>query len=186
MQKLPNILTIIRILLIPIIVLLMVNATKSSYILAFILYTIACITDWFDGFLARKYNLTSSLGALLDTIADKLLVITMLLALVGVGLIKGWGVLAVGIIILREVIMPALRQFLSDYQIDIPASMIGKVKTTVQMIALGVILIAPYLHSAFSTLGLILLWLAAILTLWSATDYFYQGLRQFFAISKKS
>lgn len=191
MQKLPNILTIIRIILIVPIVILMIIPSWSAHIVAFIFYTIACVTDWFDGYIARKYKVTSPLGALLDNIADKLLVVALLLTLSGTGYIRGFHYFAVAIIILREVIIPALRQFLGDYNIDVPASMIGKVKTTVQMIALGLIMLTSNdPATAFSwnlaSLGIPLLWVAAILTLWSAADYFYRGLGQFFKLQKHS
>lgn len=186
MHKIPNILSALRILLIPILIGLIIISSRSNDAvlwLAFAIYVIASLTDWFDGFLARKYNFTTAFGALLDEIADKLFVISMVMTLIAVNYIEGWHILAVGIIIGREVAMPAFRQFLSGYHIKIGASIWGKLKTTVQMIALGLILLTPYSQN-LHLYGIILLWVATALTVFSAADYVFGGIREYKKISK--
>ncbi len=188
MHKLPNILSAFRIISVPILILLLIlTKLKFSPLIlwsSFGVYTLACLTDFLDGYIARKYNFVSPAGALLDEIADKLFVVSVMVTLMGIAYITGWGVLAVGIIIIREVVMPAFRQFLGHYNIKVPASFWGKLKTTVQMIALGLIILTPY-SAAVARAGFILLWVAAALTVFSAADYFYKGLAEYSNITKK-
>ncbi len=182
MHKLPNILSAFRIILIPILILLLFYTKLDfrAWILwsGFTVYTIGCVTDWLDGFLARKYNFSTPLGALLDEIADKLFVVSIIITLVGLSYITGWAILAIGIIILREVVMPAFRQFLGNYDIKIGASFWGKLKTTVQMISLGLIILSPY-SQKLGFIGILLLWIATALTVFSAADYFYKGIKEY-------
>ncbi len=186
MHKVPNILSSLRIVAIPLLVFFIILSSQPhdfALRIAFSLYVFAALTDWFDGFLARKYNYTSDFGSLLDGIADKLFVVSVILALVAVGYIEGWHFLAISLIILRELIMPAFRQFLGDYGIKIHASPLGRLKATIQMLALGLIILTPYGEN-FSFYGLILLWIATILTLFSAFDYFHKGFKEYNKISK--
>lgn len=173
-QKLPNILSIARILLTPLVVVfLMLNL----FTLAFSLYVVICISDNLDGYIARKYDCVTSMGALLDTIADKILIIVIIFGLIAMQLLSEWLLLGAVLMILREVILTAFRQFLTDHHISVSTSFFGKIKATVQMIALGLLMLVKavpqielFAHGIF--------WLAVILTLLSGYDYIYKGFKQ--------
>lgn len=174
-RKVPNILSIARIILTPFVVVFLL---LDLYILALSLYTLVCISDNIDGYIARKFDCTTSLGALLDTIADKILIIVIIFGLIADNLLSGWLLLGATLMILREVVLTAFRQFLTDHQISVSTSFFGKVKATVQMIALGLLMavklvpnIAPFAYGIF--------WLAVILTLFSGFDYINKGLKKY-------
>jgi cardiolipin synthase (CMP-forming) len=174
---LPNVLTYGRIVAVPaIVVCLFAFGTDEARWLALAIYTIACITDWFDGYLARIWEQQSLLGRMLDPIADKLLVGTVLLMFTADGTVSGGHVFAAVIILCREILVSGLREFLANLnQSDkIKVSQLAKWKTALQMVALGVLLagqagekLIPGLHA----IGLGLLWLAALLTLFTGYDY---------------
>lgn len=174
---LPNILTYGRIAAVPaIVVCLFTIGTDQARWLALAIYTLACVTDWFDGYLARIWEQQSLLGRMLDPIADKLLVGTVLLMFTADGTISGGHVFAAVIILCREILVSGLREFLADLnQSDkIKVSQLAKWKTTLQMIALGVLLAGQpgerYVPG-LQAIGLGLLWLAALLTLITGYDY---------------
>ncbi|NVK19564.1 MAG: CDP-diacylglycerol--glycerol-3-phosphate 3-phosphatidyltransferase [Methylocystaceae bacterium] len=177
----PNILTASRILIIPILVgLYMVGAPEGNW-MSFSLYVYACITDFFDGWLARKMDLQSALGKFMDPIADKLLIATLIVMLIGFGPIEGIHVLAAGVILVRELLVSGLREFLAETKISVPVTLLAKWKTTIQMLALGFLIVGdagPYLWVAETvTVGYVGLWIAALLTLLTGYDYLRTGLK---------
>ena len=190
LTRLPNVLTFSRVLAIPIVVyfVLFVDDPQGSW-LAFSAYTYACITDFFDGYLARAWHQQSAFGRFLDPIADKLLVSAVLLVLVGVDRISGVTVLPAAVILCREILVSGLREFLAEVQVGAPVSTLAKWKTTIQMLALGFLLVGPN-GPTFGTLntsevGIYGLWGAALLTLFTGLDYLIVGLRQIRAADAK-
>ncbi len=169
----PNILTLMRIVLIPLVVAIFYFPYEYSSELSAILFAVAAVTDWFDGYLARKLNQSSSFGAFLDPVADKLMVAAILVLLVDhySGL---WLTLAAIVIIGREITISALREWMSELgkRANVAVSYIGKVKTTAQMLALFFLLYeSPLLGIPSKEVGYVLLLVAAVLTLWSMIQY---------------
>ncbi len=167
-----NFATISRILLIPVVIVCYHSDFENSHILAAVLFAIASITDWLDGFLARRLNQTSDFGAFLDPVADKILVVVMLVMLVAV---YPQLLVATAAIITREIMVSALREWMaSKGQRDtVAVAFSGKLKTTVQMIAIAAMLMAnPSLPEWVLSLGYILIDIAAILSLYSMFHYF--------------
>ena len=151
---------------------------KSNWI-SFAIFTIAGITDFFDGYVARRFNQMSKLGAFMDPIADKLLIATALMMMVAFGRIDGYAVLAAVVILCREFAVSGLREFLADLKVSIPVTYLAKWKTTFQIIAIGLLLIgdaAPY-NIPGVLIGDVCLWAAAILTLYTGYDYLRNGLK---------
>lgn len=182
LTTLPNILTFSRILAIPLVIglLLFVNDPLGSW-LAFAVYTFACITDFFDGYLARAWHQQSAFGRFLDPIADKLLVASVLLVLVGIDRISGLTVLPAAVILCREILVSGLREFLAEVRVSVPVTALAKWKTTIQMLALGFLLVGPsgpdFGPLATTGVGIWGLWGAALLTLFTGYDYLVAGLR---------
>ncbi len=174
MMNIPNFLTCLRILLIPFLVLVFYLPFKNNNIICAIIFIIAAITDWLDGFLARILGQTSSLGEFLDPVADKLIIAVALVLLVGE---KNLPFLAIpaAIIVCREIVISALREWMAEVgkRASVAVSLIGKVKTTLQMIAVIVLLAyKPGVSGLWlGILGYLLLYSAAILTLWSMVIY---------------
>ncbi|MGL4295583.1 MAG: CDP-diacylglycerol--glycerol-3-phosphate 3-phosphatidyltransferase [Aestuariivirga sp.] len=178
--NLPNILTYGRILAVPLVAGLLMWDTNAARWIALALFVAAAITDFFDGYLARKWQQQSSLGRMLDPIADKVLVAVVLLVLAGSPILYGGHMWAAIIILSREVLVSGLREYLGELQVSVPVTKIAKWKTTVQLVAIGVLIagpagdkIIPYL----TEFGIALLWIAAGLTLYTGYDYFRAGLR---------
>lgn len=172
-MNLPNIITLLRILLIPVFVIVFYLPVDWSHIAAMWLYMLASLTDWLDGYLARKQNLTTGFGAFLDPVADKLLVTIALVLLVQAYPVV-WMVLPAAVIISREIVISALREWMaSEGKRDLVAvGYVGKLKTTAQMIAmLFLIYQQPLWGLPIVEIGFILLYLAAYLTLWSMIIY---------------
>ena len=182
LTQLPNILTFSRILAIPLVIglLLFVNEPLGSW-LAFIAYTFACITDFFDGFLARAWHQQSAFGRFLDPIADKLLVASVLLLLVGIDHISGLAVLPAAVILCREILVSGLREFLAEVRVSVPVTALAKWKTTIQMLALGFLLVGPsgpdFGPLTTTEVGIWGLWGAALLTMFTGYDYLVAGLK---------
>ena len=183
LTKLPNVLTFSRVLAIPVVVcfLLFIKDPHGSW-LAFAAYTYACVTDFFDGYLARVWHQQSAFGRFLDPVADKLLIAAVLLVLVGVDRVSGLAVLPAAVILCREILVSGLREFLAEVQVGVPVSTLAKWKTTIQMLALGFLLVGPSgpMFGPLSTtdIGICGLWGAAALTLVTGLDYLIIGLRQ--------
>jgi len=178
--SLPNILTYGRILAIPAIIILLFPKDDFGRWLALALYIIASVTDYLDGYLARRWKQQSALGRMLDPIADKLLVATVILMLVGEGTIGGWSLLAAIVILCREVLVSGLREFLAEARVSLPVTQLAKWKTAIQMVALGVLIIGPALKDSVPyiiEIGLALLWVAALVTFYTGYDYLRSGLR---------
>jgi cardiolipin synthase (CMP-forming) len=178
---LPNILTYGRIVAVPLIVacLFFFDGNTARW-MALTLFGAACITDWLDGYLARVWQQQSALGQMLDPIADKLLVATTLLILTHNNTIDGWHIWAAVIILCREILVSGLREFLAELNVKIHVTQLAKWKTSLQMIALGVLLAGPageQLVPGVFNIGLVLLWIAALLTLLTGYDYLKAAVR---------
>lgn len=179
-KKIPNILTVIRIFLIPIILYLIYVDTNYSRWLAFWVYFVSGITDFLDGYIARKNNYLSELGRFLDPVADKLLVITVVVILMYVRELEGWFVVAAFLILIRELIVTGLREYLAEIQIKVPVSKIAKIKTFSQMISLGFIIIGSNnigQYEIFYNSVLILFVFSAFVTIISGYQYVAYGLK---------
>jgi len=180
MLNLPNILTLSRIFTVPILVaLLWWPDWEMGYGLAFGLYCLMGITDYFDGYVARTQGTVSKLGVFLDPIADKIMVASVILILCASGDIEGVHFIAALIILLREIAVSGLREFLAGLQVSVPVSKLAKWKTTFQIIALGALILAGALpqYPLIYTTGLVTLWGAAIITLITGWDYLRAGLK---------
>lgn len=184
--SLPNILTYGRILAVPVVVACLfrpeIDAMRWT---AFALYAAAAITDFFDGYLARAWSQQSALGQMLDPIADKLLVAAVLLMLVADGTIAGVAVVAAIVILSREMLVSGLREFLGQLKVSVPVSRVAKWKTTVQLLALGFLICGPAGDKVLphnTDIGLVLLWIAASLTIYTGWDYMNSGIRHILAM----
>jgi len=177
--NLPNLLTLSRILVVPLVVGLLYLPSDFWRWVACALYTAACVTDYFDGHFARTMRQTSALGRFLDPIADKLLVASVIIILVATAQISGFTVLAGLVILCREILVSGLREYLAELKVGVPVTTIAKWKTTVQMVALGVLIIgdAGPAWLPVRSIGEALLWVAAAFTLFTGYDYLRTGLR---------
>ncbi|MFZ2868607.1 CDP-diacylglycerol--glycerol-3-phosphate 3-phosphatidyltransferase [Zavarzinia sp.] len=177
--NLPNLLTLFRIVVIPLMVAAFFLDFPIANWVSLTLYTAACVTDYFDGWLARAWNQVSPLGRFLDPIADKLLIAAALLMLVAKGHIVGPAVVAAVVIMCREVLVSGLREFLAELRVSVPVSKLAKWKTTVQMLALGFLMVGRASPDAIPSedIGLWCLWIAAALTLVTGYDYLRAGLK---------
>jgi cardiolipin synthase len=181
---LPNLLTLSRIVAIPVLVALAAWRRPETDLAACVLFTAAAITDWLDGRLAREWRMTSDFGRMLDPIADKLLVGATLMVLVGLGRLTSLGLYPAIVIMLREILVSGLREHLARLSVGLPVTRLAKWKTGVQMVALGTLLAGDSSARLLgipavpvSYLGEALLWLAAALTLITGWDYLVAGLR---------
>ena len=179
--SLPNVLTYGRIVAVPAMVACFdVLSGDAAQLAACAIFIAAGITDFFDGYLARAWEQQSTLGRMLDPIADKLLVGVALMVLVANRTIESWSVWAAIIILSREILVSGLREFLAELKVSIPVTWLAKWKTAVQMIAIGFLLAGPALdkHVPGTLLaGLGLLWIAALLTLYTGYDYLKASVR---------
>lgn len=179
MNNFANILTFSRIVMIPLMMASFYIEGNLSNWISFAIFTAAGITDFFDGYVARKFDQISRLGAFMDPIADKLLIATALMMMVAFGRIEGYSVIAAVIILCREFVVSGLREFLADLKVSIPVTYLAKWKTTIQIFALGFLLVgdaAPEWIPAV-IIGDYCLWAAAILTLYTGYDYLKSGLK---------
>lgn len=179
--SLPNLLTYGRILAIPALVAILFWPTDDwMRWIALAIYTVAAITDYLDGYIARAWSQQSAIGRMLDPIADKLLVAALLLMLVYTGQIQGWTLWAAIVILCREILVSGLREFLADLKVSVPVSKVAKWKTTAQLCALGFLVAGPAgdkVLPANTQIGIVLLWAAAGLTIYTGWDYFNAGIR---------
>ena len=181
--KIPNYLTIGRIIIVPVFVVTFYLPGFYGDIIPFALFLIASFTDFLDGLLARMYKEESKLGELLDPIADKIIVATALLLLVMNSTIKNYEVIAAIIILTREILVSGLREFLAKDQIRLTVSNLAKLKTFLQMFAIAILLtgetgnkILNFQDYNAQTIGIILLWLSAFLTLYTGYEYLRKGI----------
>jgi cardiolipin synthase (CMP-forming) len=199
MMSLPNILTLSRIVALPLLAFLMWwPAWQVGYAFAFALYCLMGITDYFDGYLARSSGAVSKLGIFLDPIADKIMVVVVILVLTAQGHLRGpyvgdMHVIAGLIIVMREIAVSGLREFLGGLQVSVPVSKLAKWKTTFQLLALGALILGGAVHGPpcsavgvdcgtffdqwIHIVGLASLWAAAMLTLVTGWDYLRVGLK---------
>jgi len=183
--SLPNLLTYARILAVPLVVLCFfiegkLQSSDLARWMALSIFVAASITDFLDGYLARKWQQTSNIGRMLDPIADKLIVSVTLLLLAAEGTIAGWTLWAGVIILCREILVSGLREYLAALKVSVPVSTFAKWKTTVQMVAIAFLLAGPAgdkLIPYTTATGITLLWISAILTLYTGYDYFKAGLK---------
>lgn len=179
LNSLPNILTVSRILAIPAICAAFFLPGAWSAWVPLGLFAAAGITDWFDGYLARKWGQMSDLGRFLDPVADKLLVAAVIMMLIAFDRIDRITCVAAVVIMCREITVTGLREFLAELRVKVPVSRLAKWKTTVQLIALGFLIVGDdgpdILHVRVT--GEIGLWIAAVLTLYTGWDYLQTGLR---------
>ena len=180
-MNLSNFLTLIRIAVIPIIVFFIYLKNPYFGWIAFVLFCLASITDYFDGYIARLRNEVTNFGTFLDPIADKLLVAAVILILTSKGVISDWDTVPALIILLREITVSGLREYLAGIKVSIPVSTIAKSKTLFQLSALALLILSessidvtPILY-----LGKIFLWVAAVLTLYTAYDYVKGSVKHF-------
>jgi cardiolipin synthase (CMP-forming) len=186
--NIPNMLTYARILTVPLIVLCFflegkLQSSDFARWTALGLFVFASITDFFDGYLARIWEQTSNIGRMLDPIADKLLVASVLLLVAADGTIAGWSLWAAITILCREILVSGLREYLAALKVSVPVTRIAKWKTTAQMVAIAFLLAGPAGdkvmpfsdYAPVTNLGLTLLWIAAALTIYTGYDYFRAG-----------
>ncbi|WP_422678255.1 CDP-diacylglycerol--glycerol-3-phosphate 3-phosphatidyltransferase [Bosea beijingensis] len=188
--SLPNLLTYGRILAIPALVAILFWP-RDDWMrwLALGIYTAAAITDYLDGYIARAWSQQSAIGRMLDPIADKLLVAALLLMLVYTGQIEGWTLWAAIVILCREILVSGLREFLADLKVSVPVSKVAKWKTTAQLFALGFLVVGPAGDKVLpgnTTIGIVLLWAAAGLTIYTGWDYFNAGIRHLVAEDERT
>ncbi|MFY9293208.1 MAG: CDP-diacylglycerol--glycerol-3-phosphate 3-phosphatidyltransferase [Methylorubrum rhodinum] len=178
---LANCLTYGRLVAVPVVVVLLFWPDEfAARWAAFGVFVAAAITDYLDGYVARTYAQSSALGRMLDPIADKLLVAACLFMLAADGTIEGLSIGAAIVILCREVLVSGLREYLAELKVGLPVSRIAKWKTTVQLLALGVLVAGPAAEALIPgsmVLGIVLLWLAAALTIYTGWDYMRAGIR---------
>ena len=181
--KIPNYLTIGRIIIVPIFVISFYLPGFYGDVIPFSLFIVASFTDFLDGLLARMFKEESKLGELLDPIADKIIVAAALILLVMNGTIKNYEVIAAIIILTREILISGLREFLAIGRIKIPVSILAKYKTFLQMFSISILLtgetgnkIINFQDYNAQTIGIILLWLSAFLTLYTGYEYLRKGI----------
>lgn len=178
--NLPNILTYGRIVAVPVVAGLLLWGGHNARWAALAIYVVAAITDFFDGYLARRWKQQSSLGRMLDPIADKVLVAVVLLVLCADDILRGGHIWAAIIILSREVLVSGLREYLGELQVSVPVTQIAKWKTTVQLVSIGFLIAGPAGDTVVpyvTEMGIAMLWIAAGLTLYTGYDYFRAGIR---------
>ena len=178
--NLPNLLTYGRLAAVPVVVaLLFWPHDLSARWPALVIFIAAGITDYFDGYVARAWGQQSALGRMLDPIADKLLVAACLLMLVADGTIEAWSLWAAIVILCREILVSGLREFLAELKVSVPVSRVAKWKTTLQLVAVGFLIAGPAgepILPGTTQIGLVLLWIAALLTIYTGWDYLKAGI----------
>ncbi len=178
--NLPNLLTYARLAAVPAVVALLFWP-RDDWMrwMALAIFIAAGITDYFDGYFARAYAQQSALGRMLDPIADKLLVAACLLMLVADKTIQGWSLWAAIVILCREILVSGLREFLAELKVGVPVSRVAKWKTTFQLLSLGFLIAGPAGETVLPgniLIGTVLLWVSAILTIYTGWDYFRTGI----------
>src|SRR3974390_594435 len=180
MFRLPNLLTMSRILLVPVFVMAYAMHSDTGRLIAFAVFCIAGASDALDGLAARKLQQYSDFGRMLDPIADKILVATALMLLVADDQLGGYRVIAALVILAREFLVSGLREFLANAAVSLPVSRIAKFKTTIQMVAIGAMILGPMADRIVPgalNVAYAMLWIAAGLTVWTGWVYFRAGLR---------
>ncbi len=185
--NLPNILTLSRIVAVPAVVLLLLFESRENCLWAAVVFTAASVTDWLDGYLARRWGIVTILGKFLDPLADKLIVMAALIMLIPLDRVPAW---AVFVILARELIVSGIRSIASSEGIVIAASDLGKYKTIFQMIAIVGLLLhyryywffgveANFLYPSMHNAGIFIFYISLVLTIWSGLDYFFKFFKIF-------
>ncbi|MDP2689884.1 MAG: CDP-diacylglycerol--glycerol-3-phosphate 3-phosphatidyltransferase [Deltaproteobacteria bacterium] len=175
--NLPNSLTLIRIGAAPVLVVLLLSPGRSLSVISALLFALVCVTDWLDGYIARKRGHVTSLGKFLDPLADKILITTAFIMLIPLGRVPAW---VVALMISREIAVTGLRAIASDAGVVISASRLGKLKTISQIIALVPLIVHYSFYGMdFHAVGTILLVAAFALTIWSGVDYFINFFKKY-------
>ncbi|MDJ0931554.1 CDP-diacylglycerol--glycerol-3-phosphate 3-phosphatidyltransferase [Breoghania sp.] len=177
--SLPNLLTYGRILAVPAVAACFYVPGNAARWTALGIFVAAAITDFFDGYLARMWKQQSALGRMLDPIADKLLVSVCLLVLAAEGTVGNWSLIPAIVILCREILVSGLREFLAELQVSVPVTKMAKYKTTTQLVAIGFLLAGPAgdkILPGTTLIGLTLLWISGLLTLYTGYDYFRAGI----------
>jgi len=183
--NLPNILTLLRIAAVPVLILLLLSGSREAGFWAAAVFSLAAVTDWLDGYLARKFSIVTILGKFLDPLADKLVVMAALIMIIPYGRVPAW---AVFLMLGREMVITGLRSIASSEGIVIAASDLGKYKTVFQMVAIiGLLLHYPYywffgiqweiFHVSMHNVGIFFFYISLALTLWSGWDYLWKFMR---------
>jgi CDP-diacylglycerol--glycerol-3-phosphate 3-phosphatidyltransferase len=173
----PNSLTLFRVGAAPLLILLLLTDNRWTSVIAALVFSVAAITDYFDGYVARRYDLVSTMGKIMDPLADKLLVSCAFIMMVALNRVPAW---MICIIIGRELAVTGLRNIITERGEDVAASRLGKFKTVFQIAAIIPLLIHyPFFGIDFHTIGYLLLWAALVVTLWSGIDYFMRYRRLF-------
>ncbi|NUX01384.1 CDP-diacylglycerol--glycerol-3-phosphate 3-phosphatidyltransferase [Wolbachia endosymbiont of Madathamugadia hiepei] len=175
-KNLPNLLTISRALAVPAIILSFYIENKYTNLITISIFIFACITDFFDGYLARAWKVQSKFGKLFDPIADKLIVVSTIMMLVYKHKINDYTIIPSVIIVCREILVSGLREFLIATNVSLPVSKAGKIKTFLQMLAVVTLIMDNYKITQY--IGAICLWVAAIITMWSGYNYVVAGIKQ--------
>lgn len=175
MPNLANILTLTRLAVLPLMIVLFYLPWEWAAWTCLVFYIIGAVTDWLDGWVARKYNQITAFGIFLDPVSDKIFVVTILLMLVATGRIDHVWVLSVVVIIVREFLVAGLREYLGPKEIKLPVTNLAKWKTAAQMVATGILIVGPYVWGG-QIIGQLLLTAAAILTAMTGWDYLKAGL----------
>jgi len=196
MTGLPNALTILRIVLVPVYAILFVIPNDTARIIAFLVFATASISDWLDGFAARKLKAGSDFGRMLDPIADKVLIAVALMLLVAEGTFARYDpatgdstfsllrLVPALIILTREILVSGLREFLAGTRVSMPVTMLAKLKTAAQMVAIGAMILTPLANkfapgipgTTYTYIAYLLLWVAAALTVYTGVIYFRNGI----------
>lgn len=179
LSSLPNLLTLSRIVVIPLLLASLYLPGDLGSWVPLGLFVAAGITDFLDGYFARRYRQTSNLGRFMDPVADKLLVASVLLVLVGIGRIGEWDLIPATIILCREILVSGLREYLAELRVGMPVSKLAKWKTAAQIFAICFLLGGPAVEAHFDAIliGQVLLWIAGSLTVWTGYDYLRLGLQ---------
>lgn len=180
MRHLPNVLTVSRLALLPVLLVLLTIGTPGAVWVALALYILGAVTDYIDGWVARRYDLHSEMGQMLDPIADKIFVTAVILMLIAFGRIEGWWIFAPILILSREFLVSGLREYLGPKNIELPVTRLAKWKTGLQMTALGFLLTGPVGEAvcpATQEVGYSLLLIATGLTLVTGWQYLREGLK---------
>jgi len=173
-MNLPNKLTIARVVVVPIFIVLFLF---NFHLIAFVVFILAALTDLIDGQIARKYNLVSNFGKIMDPLADKILVYSAFCLMVENGLIPGWMLI---VILTREFIVAGMRTVAASEGLVVAAGMSGKIKTVLQMVAVPMLLLVPVISWQFwITASMIVLWASLLMTVYSGVEYIYQNRKVF-------
>lgn len=186
-MNIPNMLTVLRVVLIPVVVVLFYMPQQWTNLAASLVFGLAAITDWFDGYLARKWDQSTPFGAFLDPVADKLMVAVSISILIE-RIDAWWFTIPAAIILCREILISALREWMAELgkRAHVAVSYVGKVKTTMQMIAIGILLAVPLDPLPFLfPLGMTVMAVAVILTLWSMWIYIKMALPELLGSNSK-